>query len=209
MRTVFSNERDYAQYILHSSRNIPNHAYFGDLPIGETWAFSGVVSLSRDSRLLETSNWQVVTHDLMTRFPGQCEIVHESHWLVGWVDSLAIHVQNDTGELMPIVYAAFDWIAKLDDYPVADEEHYSGLVYAAQIESIENTYGLHLRATHVPKSWAYRVFSWLWDNDQDACENTDDEGYVDEDSVIRACYHLGYLARREYDREKLAAILES
>lgn len=47
-------------------------------------------------------------------------IVHESHWLVGWVEWIAIH-ESDTGA----IGKAEELLRQLDDYPVLDEDRWS------------------------------------------------------------------------------------
>lgn len=84
---------------------------------------------SRDSGTLEQSNFECMlaalreVEDTKTeRDEATVQVVRESHWLVGWVESILIH-ESDAAAL-----AVADRIAaKMEDYPVIDEEHWSTL----------------------------------------------------------------------------------
>jgi hypothetical protein len=91
--------------------------------MGATYEGTYVVySVHRDSDALTRSNWAV----LESRYgeaPGVF-ITRASHWAVGWVDTLRV----DPKEASPATLAALEAeLARLDDYPVLDEEHLSGL----------------------------------------------------------------------------------
>lgn len=88
---------------------------------GAVWPayYSSGVGQSRDSDALERSNFACMLRDL----GGETEtvlVVRESHWLVGWVEWIAIH--QDDERALQIADAIK---GKLEDYPVVDEEHFS------------------------------------------------------------------------------------
>lgn len=73
----------------------------------------------RDSDNLDNSNFDCALDQL----GGESEtvqVVHESHWAVGWVEWIAIHESDDKALML-----ADDIKAKLEDYPVYDEDDYS------------------------------------------------------------------------------------
>ena len=82
----------------------------------------GPVGRHRDSEALDNSNFEVIYEDLKTRFPDSVDVVHFGHWAVGWVEEIAYDPGN-----ADLVAAIEEWREKLDNYPVADEEHYSQL----------------------------------------------------------------------------------
>lgn len=95
-----------------------NFYYWGNRP---EWLIA--LALNRDSEALDRSNWMVIKDDLMRRFDDDVSIVSTTHWAVGWVDYLVVRPGT------PAEAAAREWQARLADYPVADEQHYSLLEY--------------------------------------------------------------------------------
>ena len=101
------------------------------------------IGRSRDSRLLESSNWKCIVQDLEEKFgPEQCGeygddgfcgaekvteagkptwfIIRDSHWAVGWVETLYIH--QDAKDIVAWAEAVEK---RLDNYPLYNEDHYS------------------------------------------------------------------------------------
>lgn len=85
----------------------------------------GPVGVHRDSDALERSNWQTVAGELLDRFPGAFAVLRSAHWGCGWVEELTF----DAGSI-PAAAAVAAWAARLDAYPVADEEHFSALEWS-------------------------------------------------------------------------------
>lgn len=88
---------------------------------GEVWPdyYSAGVGQSRDSDSLEESNFAT----MLAALGGESEtvvVVRESHWVIGWVEWIAIHESDETA------LAEADRLAdQLKDYPVLDEEDWS------------------------------------------------------------------------------------
>jgi len=87
------------------------------------WALT--VSRSRDSDPLGVSNFEVISEDILRRFPDDAEVHRFRHWAVGWVDHLFVRIRDDRGNITPAFEAIVEWEEQLSDYPVADEEHLS------------------------------------------------------------------------------------
>lgn len=167
----------------------PN-SYFGAEWYG--W-FSGGVGRSRDSRLMEASNFDIAWKRLSDaslhlkieeedNCPGgdSCRIVTENHWAVGWVEWIAIH-KSDTGALAE----AEKIIEELENYPVLDDEDYSRREYEAAIENITDS--LRMLGYGADDNLAKDIFSWLSNNDDYALENTDDSGaWIPDDKILEA-----------------------
>jgi len=134
-----SEYQDLAEQVVEESAHIPDFGYWGDVPLGETWGFT--ISQNRDSGPMERSNWEVITEDMEKRFPKNVEIVHSSHWAVGWVEQLAVRMLDKRGKVTKAGKAILDWKESLENYPVADEEHFSDLEYNEFVEYIEQEYG--------------------------------------------------------------------
>ena len=97
---------------IHSSAE-QSFAYWGP---NEGWYM--VYSQHRDSDTIERSNWQVMSEDMVARFPDDVRIERFSNWLVGWSDHLLVRPGS------PAVAAAQEYTAKLARYPLLDEELY-------------------------------------------------------------------------------------
>lgn len=137
---------DYQERAAHNvrqTRDIPDFGYFGDLPIGETWAFT--ISVHRDSGSLDRSNYRTIARDMETRFPGDVETVHAGHWAVGWIDHLAVRMLDDAGEVTRAGIAALEWADALSSYPVADELDLSEVESQDESDAWENFYEREFR----------------------------------------------------------------
>lgn len=88
------------------------------------WTATGMgpVGQHRDSDALDRSNFTVIYQDLSERFGDSVDIARFGHWACGWVEEIIFDIGNDDCE-----QAVAAWRAKLDDYPVADEAHWSEL----------------------------------------------------------------------------------
>lgn len=103
----------------------PNFAYYGDNP---EWLVA--YAIHRDSDALERSNFRVIRNDLETNWPDDVTVETFSHWLVGHTEELLVRPGTEAAR------AAEEWRAKLDEYPVADEEDWSNEEHDESIESI-------------------------------------------------------------------------
>lgn len=102
----------------------PQHLKLWTMPqhyAGAVWPgyYSSGVGRSRDSSDLEESNFACMLKDL----GGESDtviVVREGHWLVGWIEWIAIH-QDDEKALR----AADENMAALEAYPVLNEDDWS------------------------------------------------------------------------------------
>ena len=191
------SQNQIARELVKQSAHIPNFGYHGDLDLGITWAF--VFSVANGSDRLERSNWEVISEDLLKRHPKTVEITPCGHWLVGWVDHLTVKMVDKNGQITRAGIDVLDWLEKLDQYPVADEDHYSELEctenYNNALQSIKDeTYRVDL-ADDLPDNWRGLVYEWLSENNPKAIETAEDrsEGWLDQESITEACKALGYL----------------
>jgi hypothetical protein len=122
----------------------------GDIAEDNDWAGVGLgpVGQTRDSDELARSNFQVITEDLQERYPDETEIVRFGHWACGWIEEIAYNAGN--ADLRTAIQA---WRDKLDNYPIADEEHYSELetselydYFASEIQRFEIPAGVTIAA---------------------------------------------------------------
>jgi hypothetical protein len=139
--------------------------------------FTIVYTHNRDSGLLDLSNAHVIEEALAKFTEGDDPDVrseHHNHWACGWVCGHAIRVYRD-GRITDVFKTYYELCAALSDYPILDEKDYSQREYDATIKNIRNT-GYDGGIYAPPDGWEERVYSWLWDNDQGAVENSDDQG---------------------------------
>lgn len=101
----------------------------------DSWVYSDkcfvFLGRHRDSDLLTESNFECG----LAAIGGESDtvqIVREGHWAVGWVEWIAIH-ESDSKALE----IADDILCALSDYPVVNEDHFSGLEWNAAQESWE------------------------------------------------------------------------
>lgn len=82
-----------------------------------------VVGQSRDSGLLEQSNFR----SALELLGGESEtvlVVRDSHWAVGWVETLRVELSDKVA-----IKKACEILAALENYPVVDDDDYSELQY--------------------------------------------------------------------------------
>ena len=92
----------------------------------------GPVGQHRDSDCLARSNFTVIYADLSERFGESVDIARFGHWAVGWVEEIIF----DTGRA-DILAAVEGWREKLDNYPVANEDHFSTLEWEEMSDYLE------------------------------------------------------------------------
>ena len=183
-----------AERAVRQTANIPDFAYHGDLPIGETWAFT--VSKHRDSSVSGTSNYDVILADMQKRFPRSVDEVRASHWAVGWIAHLAVRMLDKQGRVTKAGAAILDWNTKLEDYPVADEEALAAAEYEAAIESLMNWSSLPIDG-----EMAERIHAWLGDHGRE----TSSDHMRDRD--VQEAYNA--IAYSEFPPEVVAVVLKN
>jgi len=115
----------------------PKH-YFG-----AEWPeyYSAGVSRNRDSNCRERANFDA----MIALLEGQeFEIVRESHFLVGWIEWIAIH-QDDTEALK----IADEAIGRLENYPVLDDYLHSEYEMEKANEVWSNCYDWRERCEYI------------------------------------------------------------
>lgn len=121
--------------------------YYGDR---EGWHIA--LSVHRDSEAIDRSNWEVITADVLAvpddgdPEDGLPDAAVESmgHWAVGWVEYLLVRPGSSAER------RALEWAEKLDNYPIADEEHCSELEWREEW-CVRCDYGT--REDHDSDSW--------------------------------------------------------
>lgn len=100
---------------------------------------------SRDSDALERSNFAC----MLKALGGESDtvtVVRESHWAVGWVEWIAIH--QDDGAALKV---ADEIQARLADYPVIDDDHFSATEQDDANDTWRNCYRPQDRIDYIRK----------------------------------------------------------
>lgn len=211
MRARDLRERDNnsikARKALDQTRQTRDFGYHGDLDLAGhsagagLWGFTGI-DVHRDSDALDRSNFDVISKDLLARFPVDCEVMHASHWAVGWVDQLLVKWTSKTGVITLAGLAVLEWQDTLSDYPVADEDHYFELDSEERRESmVDSIHWLLMDYETSNESNDSAIESWLFTNQSDVWQEAYEDGgdfsdYVD--AVLDACAALHFFDYNQF-----------
>ncbi len=144
---------------------------------------------SRDSGILEQSNAEAIKKE-MARFKTAW-IEEHSHWASGHVEVLIIRVYDKKGKITKAFEHFCTLMSWLENCTALDEKDYSQREYDAAIENIGYE-------GSIDEALAKEVFSWLWDNEQDELQYSDDRGaYPSSESIRRALVALGQIEPEE------------
>ena len=111
--------------------------YWGSSDMFDTWGFTNI-DQNRDSDALDKANFKFITEDLMGSFPEDFRIETYNHWAVGSVDRLVCRIYEEDRKTIALPFVlAMEWLDKLADYPVADEEIYTKFIDDDNIDSID------------------------------------------------------------------------
>jgi hypothetical protein len=196
----------------------PDFGYFGDLPLGKDWTLGPVID-HRDLDLLGKSNGAAIRAAVEAASPSstacpdqpggcghdwawECEgwtVTTCGHWAVGWTEHLSYRVIDGEGNPTPQHLAVTECLLALEDYPVLDDEDYSGRCYTACLEAIEQAAPGSL--VEGADDWVGQVYAWLSDRGEGRLDCIDAPGGdgPSEDDVKRACAALGLLSPEDED----------
>ena len=118
--------------------------WFGDDDMFVTWGFAGITHVLNSDDILQESNFEVISRDLIRRFPDDFDIVGVKHWAFGDLDQLRVRVLKNDGKveydnLTEAFDALMEWHESLMNYPVADEMHFSELESEREVEQMAFT----------------------------------------------------------------------
>jgi hypothetical protein len=149
-----------AQDIIRDFNLMTDYSYGGDLSLGERWGFT--FTQTRDSDALERSNYTTIRDDMSERFPDDIVDEHWGHWACGWVDQLAVRMLNDDGKVTLAGNSILEWMDKIEDYPIADEDHFSQLESEESWECFENDLPPECNLIpNLPDDWKQQVYEFI------------------------------------------------
>jgi hypothetical protein len=187
------------KYAKQATTKPEDFGYWGSEDMFVTWGFTNI-DQNRDSDTLEKANFKFITEELMGLFPEDYRIETYNHWAVGSVDRLVCRVYEEDTDKKVIAssfYLAMEWLDKLDDYPVADEQTYDIMIDNDNIDSID--FWNYINPGYVDivnnPDWAAEVYHELEFNmDIDVRS-----GFKDNDVII-AIYNLQYWSAENYQK---------
>jgi hypothetical protein len=142
-----------------------------------------VFEIHRDSDLLAQSNYETIRQLLNEKYEEyeDWQVEGATHWLVGWMDTLMVrvlkckcteenedsmpeirrqgnkwwcHTCDTTAQYTDIFKECLELKARLEDYPVLDEEDYSRREWEETIEYL---------ASEVGEEYAEKLYNYLFD----------------------------------------------
>ena len=182
--------------------------YWGSDDMFKTWGFCGI-DKNRDSNIIERSNFDYITKELIRDFPNDFKIETYSHWLVGSVDRLVCRIlkyeipfidQVKEEDITIAFIAAMEWLDQLRDYPVADEGDYSDKQYEQSIAEIiewdRNNPGVIYKDNLNIENWADRICYELGNDNYEYSEYS----YYPDEVIYKAIYKLGLQNEEQYNK---------
>lgn len=179
-------------------KNFDSFVWWQGQQLNDAGNFAIVYTHHRDSGLVDQSNAAVIGKALAPFTEGEdpdATAERHNHWAVGWIDGYSIRVFRD-GKVTDAFRTYFELLQQIDRYPILDESDYSEREFEATLQNIDLASWKLKKQFALPKNWANDVHSWLVDQDNNALENTDDQGgWPDEDDLEAAFVALGYKAK--------------
>jgi hypothetical protein len=181
------------KYAKQATTKPEDFGYWGSDDMFKTWGFTNI-DQSRDSDVLTKSNFKYITEELMGIFPDDYRIETYNHWAVGSVDRLVCRVYDDDDVkiISSSFYLAMEWLDKLDDYPVADENSYGEMLHLDNIENLDFWADICPGYVDIEKhpDWAIDVLHELEVNMN--IEFHLDSGTPKDEDIIQSIYNLQY-----------------
>ncbi len=180
-----------AEKLANNHARFDSFVWFERPENSENWAL--IYTSNRDSGIVDQSNEVVINAALKPFSEGDepdVVLCRNSHWAVGYVDGFALRVRKDNGEITEAFRAYAELFARMENYPVLDEDDYSNREYNSALEAIQQE-APELISEH--DGWLTSVFEWLYENEQTEVENSDDRGACPSRAAIcRALEALKY-----------------
>lgn len=176
--TDWTNVEQAAKKCANNHATFESFAWWGSPDDSEKWTI--YTPSHRDSGLLEESNAEAIRKEL-SQFEGDFEQQSHNHWAVGHVNSMIIRVYAKRGKdkITPVFRKFCELQDFMQGYPILDETDYSRRQYEAAVENISSEGG-------IDSVLAAEVYSWLFDNDQEQLEDSDDRGSYPSKEAIQA-----------------------
>jgi len=170
--------------------------YWGPEDTFVTWGFCGI-DKTRDSSVMDISNFETISQELMDDYPDDFRIENYSHWACGSIDRLICRIlKRETNVELDNITDAFKKAMickdKLGAYPVYDEEDYHNRLYKEAIGCLYDLpdYLENMIDTNVP-NYGEDIYYELTAN-MNIEFDVDGEQYPKDDDIKYAVYSLQY-----------------
>lgn len=179
------------KYAAQALQKPEDFGYWGYDDMFLTWGFTGI-DKNDASDLLEQSNFEVISKQLMEEYPDDFRIETYKHWAVNSVDRLVCRILKEPGEIVNLnitdaFRTAMDWHNELDNYAIADEEHYLKMEFDYAIELIKDMDSDLLQLINTEsEDWAEDIYYQLTMNMGVDIVNE----YVKNDDIVMAIYTM-------------------
>ena len=142
----------------------------------------------RDSGLSAQSNAAQIEQAL-AKFSDDVLFQRFDHWQFGWVDAVVVRVFDPDDQHAEAYAVLCDLLLRLKDRPVLDETDYSNRVYEATTENIREAVRVHpqVMIDRLPGDFPALMFDWLWNHNDRAVQNMDDQGGHPNDEQVAEC----------------------
>jgi len=114
--------------------------YWGPKDMFKTWGFCGI-DKNRGSSILDISNFDYISKELMEEFPDDFRIENYNHWAVGSETRLVCRILHRKGivedkNITDAFRKAMKWLDDLADYLIADESDYFDKQHLRRIQDL-------------------------------------------------------------------------
>jgi hypothetical protein len=197
IRRIFSE--DLIRCASDAIKKPEDFGYWGPEDMFETWGFCGI-DKSQASDILEESNFETISQELLSQFPNDFRIETYRHWAVGQVTRLVCRVLNSKGEIedkniTDAFKKAMEWKDKLANYPVANEDDYSDRLYQQNIDDIPQLRVAKF-ADQTVDNWVEKIVNEL----HNIGEYWDEHNVPSDSMIMQAIYNL-QIWNKEYPTE--------
>jgi hypothetical protein len=114
---------EIAVEMMKEQKRIPYFGRHANFEVGESHVW--ILSRSRDSGIVEISNYENILKHLVTLYPDDVFNERCGHWAVGWVEYICVKVFDDKATITDAFKKSIDILKGLEDYPVYDDEDVS------------------------------------------------------------------------------------
>ena len=172
-----------------------------------SWGWSGI-DKNAASDPIEISNFDFISDDLMRKFPHDFEIVTLRHWAVNTVERLTCRILIDPygglveSNITEAFWNAMEWLNKLEEYPVADDDHLDAYCYSEMAEWIKSELPDEVYISKSIDETVAQIINFMDDYDDSGESYLSwvlDGRYPTEDMIIYLAYELGMCDARYSD----------
>jgi hypothetical protein len=180
----------------HALQKPDDFGWWGRDEMFKTWGWAGI-DKNNASDAYAIVNFDVITENLISRFPDDFDIVGLRHWVVGHVDRLTCRVLKDedvdiTEENITDAFkAAMTWQMELEDYPLADDDRLYEYCENEMVEWIASEMPIEVYIAISKNEVAGQIIEEMRNDDNfDPVDWIVSGQYPDQDMIRHSAYNL-------------------